>query len=375
MFRRVSSSVEPSVLISGHPSVPICGEGCPIDETTSRRVVFYGVLLTLGLLGWTAMIRMPGKSYAGPIPRLDASQEAIRDALRRDVDMLAGQIGERNLSRYGALQSAARALEVSLAAAGYAVRLNPYALNGRTVHNIEVELAGSDRPDEIVIVGGHYDSVEGSPGANDNATGVAAVLALARAFAESHPSRTLRFLAFVNEEPPYFQTEAMGSAVYATGCRQRHEKIVAMLSLETIGYYSAARGSQSYPFPFNLFYPSTGNFIGFVGNLASRGLVHEAVGSFRRRARHPSEGVATFPGVPGIGWSDQWAFWREGYPAVMVTDTAPFRYPFYHTPQDTPDKVQYDRLALVVAGLRGVVEDLAGLRPHRLARRKQDTRP
>ena len=187
---------------------------------------------------------------------------------------------------------------------------------------------------------------------------MAATLALARAFAGRHGERTLRLVFFVNEEPPHFQTASMGSWVHARRCRQRGEKVVAMLSLETIGYFSDEAGSQRYPAPFSLFYPSTGDFIAFVGNYASRRLVREVVGSFRRRARFPSEGGALPGFIPGIGWSDHWAFWQEGYPALMVTDTAPFRYPYYHSVYDTPDRLDYDRMARVVSGLEGVVEDL-----------------
>jgi Zn-dependent M28 family amino/carboxypeptidase len=226
--------------------------------------------------------------------------------------------------------------------------------------NVEAEIAGSERRDEVVIVGAHYDSVEGTTGANDNASGVAAMLALARTLAMRHPRTTLRFVAFANEEPPYFQTKDMGSVVYAERCKQRGERVVAMLSLETIGFYSDARGSQKYPPPLAALYPDTGNFIGFVGDRSSAALVRRAVATFRGATRFPSEGAALFAWLPGVGWSDQWSFWQAGYPAIMVTDTAPFRYPHYHTVADTPDKLDYDRMARVVTGLQRVVEDLAG---------------
>ncbi len=307
------------------------------------------------------MIRMPGKSYQGPIPPLTEGEGALREALRRDVEKLAGEIGERNVPRYRNLAAAADFLEDSFAKSGCDVRRQGYTVGGMTCDNIEVEIHGSDRADEIVIIGAHYDSVEGSPGANDNATGAVAVLALNRLFAGRKTSRTLRFVEFTNEEPPYFQSPKMGSLVYAKRCRKRGEKIVAMLCLETIGYYSDKRGSQSYPFPIGLIYPSTGNFIGFVGNTSSWRLVRDVVASFRHHAKYPSEGGALPGFIPGIGSSDHWAFWQHGYPAVMITDTAPYRYPYYHTPGDTSDRVQYDRVAQVVAGLERVVADIAGL--------------
>jgi len=221
----------------------------------------------------------------------------------------------------------------------------------------------TERADEIVIIGGHYDTVSFSPGANDNGTGAAATLELARLFAGKKPTRTLRFVEFVNEEPPFFWTDNMGSLVYAKRCKQRSEKVVAMLSLETMGYYSDKIGSQQYPLPFlGSIYPLQGNFIGFIANAASGSLVKDVVASFRRHTQFPSEGAALPGDISGVGWSDQWSFWQQGYPALMVTDTAPFRYPYYHTSEGTPDKVDFDRLARVVAGLERVIADLSGLR-------------
>jgi hypothetical protein len=146
----------------------------------------------------------------------------------------------------------------------------------------------------------------------------------------------------------------MGSLVYAKRCKDRGERIVAMLSLETIGFYSDVKGSQKYPPPLSLFYPSTGNFIGFVGDRSSTDLMRSVVKTFRATTRFPSEGAALFASLPGVGWSDHWSFWQVGYPGVMVTDTAPFRYPHYHTGADTPDKLDYE-LERVVGELVGVL--------------------
>jgi hypothetical protein len=315
----------------------------------------------VGVVAWgvPAMVWMPGESYSGPLEALGERETALRDALHRDVERLAGEIGERNLTRYPKLVEAADHVDASFAAVGYKVRRQGFTVDGKACDNIEVEISGTVEPDEIVIVGGHYDSVIGSPGANDNATGTAAVLALARAFASERPERTVRFVAFVNEEPPYFQTSKMGSLVYARGCRERGENVVAMLSLETIGYYRDGAGTQKYPFPLSLVYPSTGNFLAFVGNFGSRSLVRRTIATFRAKARFPSEGGALPGDIEGVGWSDQWSFWQHGYPGVMLTDTAVFRYPHYHTQQDTPDKVDYDRLARVVVGVERIVRDLA----------------
>jgi Peptidase family M28 len=304
--------------------------------------------------------RMPGRSHAGPLPPLEGEAVVLRDRLRGHVETLAGRIGERNLWRHEALTAAAQYVEGSLRAPGLTVHSQPFTVEGQTVRNLEVELPGSSRAGELVVVGAHYDSVLGSPGADDNATGVAAVLEIARACASRRLPRTLRLVAFVNEEPPFFLGEGMGSLHYARRLREEGRDVAAMLSLETIGCYFDRPGSQQYPFPFRFFYPDRGDFIAFVGNTASRALVRRAVASFRRHAAFPSEGLAAPGWITGVGWSDHWSFWQQGYEAVMVTDTALFRYPHYHADTDRPHEVDYDRLSRVVAGLMEVVAELAG---------------
>lgn len=314
------------------------------------------------------MIRMPDMHPIISIPPLTADQRALCAALKADVYTLAGEIGRRNvITRYEALCAAADTIERSLTTMGYQVRRQGYEINwlkGRPCYNLEAEIRGTVHPEDIVLIGAHYDSAEQTPGADDNASGVAAMLALARAFAGTHPERTLRFVALVNEEPPFFWTRDMGSLVYARQCRARNERIIAMLSLETLGYYSDEPGSQRYPIPLlGRIYPTTGNFVGFIGNIHSRSLVRSAVNSFRRAALCPAEAAFLPSWVTGVSWSDHWSFWRQGYPAIMVTDTALFRYRWYHTPDDTPDKLNYERMTLVVEGLKTVVSDLAGAHP------------
>ncbi len=299
---------------------------------------------------------MPGKnvSKAGP---LSADEVVLRDELRATVQKLAGEIGERNMWHYPQLNAAADFIEDSFSRAGLHPRRDSYELRGQACHNIAAEIRGA-RP-EIILIGAHYDSVFGSPGANDNGSGVAATLALARRFATRKTQHTMRFVAFVNEEPPYFLSGEMGSLVYAGRCKSRGDKISAMISLETIGYFSDAPNSQTYPSPgLGIFYPKVGNFIGFVSNVHSRTLLRRVIPLFRKHANIPSEGAALPAFIPGVSWSDQWSFWRNGYPAIMVTDTAPFRYPYYHSANDTPDKLDYDRFTRVVSGMEKVIEDL-----------------
>jgi len=299
---------------------------------------------------------MPGKNISKTTP-LSPDEIVLRGELHADVQKLAGEIGERNMWHYPQLNAAADFIEDSLSRAGLHPRRDSYEVRGQACHNIEAEIRGS-RP-EIILIGAHYDSVFGSPGANDNGSGVAAVLALARRFAGRKTEHTLRFVAFVNEEPPYFLSGEMGSLVYAGRCKTRGDKISAMISLETIGYFSDAPHSQIYPSrALGAFYPKVGNFIGFVSNVRSRALLRRVIALFREEAKIPSEGAALPWFVPGVSWSDQWSFWKHGYPGIMVTDTAPFRYPYYHSANDTPDKLDYDRFALVVSGMEKVIEGL-----------------
>jgi hypothetical protein len=313
------------------------------------------------------------------LPPLGETERNLKPRLEAHVAMLAGAIGERNAWKPEAMELAARYIETVFAESGFAPRRLPYTVSRAAVGgpfgfvgglaerlppeqthvNLEAEIAGGAKANEIVVVGAHYDSLFGTRGANDNATGVAAVLEIARALKDFKPARTLRFVAFANEEPPFFKSEAMGSRVYARAARMRGDDIVAMYSLETIGYYSAQPGSQRAPFPLGLFYPTIGNFVIFVGNFGSRALVESGVAAFRRATSFPAERFAGPAFIPGVDWSDQWSFWREGYPGVMVTDTAPYRYPHYHLDSDTPDKVDTESLARVVAGLVSVVRAAA----------------
>jgi hypothetical protein len=324
------------------------------------RIALGLTLLALLLLGARALLRMPGRSHRGPLPPLTQAEEEIRTALRAHVEELAGNIGERNLYRYEALVEAADFIQRTFESQGHQVARQRYEVSGHQVDNLEVEAARSDGSADVVVIGAHYDSVFGCPGANDNATGAAALLEIGRLLRGRAYPRTLRLVAFVNEEPPFFLSDRMGSFRYAQRCAERGESISAMLSLETIGYYSTAPRSQRYPFPLGLFYPSTADFIGFVGNLGSRSLVRQVVSSFRSHTAFPSQGTAAPAWIPGVGWSDHWSFWRFGYPAVMVTETALYRYAHYHTSEDTPDKIDYERTARVVAGLARVVDELAG---------------
>lgn len=341
------------------------------SRAAAIRLAVLFVLLTIsGFIGHACMISMPGRSYSGPLPPATDREMLVAAQIKSDVERLAGEIGARNRSRGRAYAAAADHIESRLRSMGYAVTRQPSPANDpdETPGNIIAEIRGAPAADgaapEVIIVGAHYDSYEDSPGADDNASGVAVVLALAESFMQrSTPApRTLRFVLFADEEPPFFQTEEMGSITYARACRAAGDRIVGMISVETVGWYSDAAGSQKYPPPLGALYPDTGNFIGFVSNPASRHFLREVIGTFRETTQFPSEGGA-LPGVlPGISWSDHWAFWQSGFPALMVTDSAPYRYPHYHTREDTPDKVDAGRTARVAVGLERVVAQLVEAR-------------
>ena len=292
------------------------------------------------------------------VPTPDVDFARLRNRLRQHVRALAEEIGERNVWRAEALDRAAAYLETSLRTFGYSVSRQEYRARGELVRNLEATLTGTRNPSSL-IVSAHYDSAIGCPGANDNATGIAAMLEIATACAGRSFASTLRFVAFVNEEPPFFQTDDMGSLVYARSLSERQQPVSGMLSLETIGCYSTVRGSQAYPFPLGPLYRSTGDFIAFVTNRKSRSFLQRLTAVFQQQTTLPFQAAALPAFVPGVAWSDHWAFWQQGFPGVMITDTGPFRYPHYHSSNDTPDKIDYETLTQLVAALSRTVLALA----------------
>jgi Zn-dependent M28 family amino/carboxypeptidase len=295
---------------------------------------------------------------------LTDDEHALARQLAAHITELASHIGARHVGVPQSLTLAAKYIADSLLHIGCDIEGQTFEVDGQDVSNISIELRGTARPDEILVIGAHYDTIPGCPGANDNASGIAALLEIARACRAVRLERTVRFVAFVNEEPPFFQTRAMGSLVYARGCRARGERVVGMCCLETVGYYSDAPRSQRYPVAgFSRVFPTTANFVAFVTNLRGRRWLRLATDAFRASTDFPLVSAALPSLVPGVALSDHWSFWKAGYPAVMVTDTAPFRYPHYHTPADTPDKLDCRSFARVVGGLAGMVHRLAGVDP------------
>jgi hypothetical protein len=279
------------------------------------------------------------------------TNEITATQLRQHVLHLAGTIGERNVFRPQALRAAQEYIEATWHGQGYEIVTQEYSVNGVRSANLEVTRTGVRYPEQIILIGAHYDSVYGSPGANDNGSGVATLLELSRLFVAVEPEKSVRFVAFTNEEPPFYTTDQQGSMVYARDARKRGDNIQFMVALETIGSYSNIPGSQSYPPLFRFFYPDQGNFIAFVSNFGSRHVMRKLVRAYQTSTDFPVEHVATFAAIPGISWSDHRSFWHQDYDAFMITDTAFYRYPYYHSSEDTPEKLNYDEFASMANGL------------------------
>ncbi|HTV22176.1 MAG TPA: M28 family peptidase [Polyangiaceae bacterium] len=328
-----------------------------------QRVLFYGGLAAAVAMATRYSTSMPGKSLSGALPAPTGTMEGIARELAMHVSTLAGTIGERNTGEEKSLERARDYIAAQLhhlpAPSSASIEIESIGPEGLDAENVIFELPG--QTSELVVVGAHYDSAPGTPGANDNATGVAVGLVLARRAVTQSYRHRLRFVFFANEEPHFFQNPGMGSLAHARGCRSRGEHIRAMLSLESLGYYSDEPKSQHYPWPIGLLYPDRGNFVAFVGNFSSRWLVRESIGTFRAAGTFPSEGAALPGWIAGVGWSDHWSFWQYNYPAIMVTDTAVYRDPNYHQPSDVVSNPSYEPMARVTLGLLEVITHLADM--------------
>jgi Zn-dependent M28 family amino/carboxypeptidase len=276
------------------------------------------------------------------------------NALRQHVYKLSHEVGDRSMFKFAQLEAAANYITKQLTSYGYKVEFQEYNVENKTVKNIIATKVGAKFPDKIIIIGAHYDTC-GNPGADDNASGISAVLELAKLLANVQTDCTIKFIAFVNEEPPFFKTQTMGSLVYAAKAKLQKENIQAVLILEMIGYFSNKLNSQSYPILFGPFYPNRGNYLGVIGNFGSRKLVKKVVTIFQQQTQFPIEGITTFGFVPGVDFSDHWSFWQVGYPAVMITDTGFYRNPNYHRSTDTYETLDYHSIAEIIQGLRSVL--------------------
>lgn len=301
---------------------------------------------------------MPGNSYLSSVSEPSKNELQISNNLLEVVRTLSVDIGERNIENIENFNKASNYIKTKLKSYGYAPESNSYNYKKYTIENIYTVKPANIKTDKVIIVGAHYDSLSGTVGANDNASGVAVLLELARILKDEKLNTNIHFVAFANEEPPYFKTEKMGSLVYAKKSRQQGINIVAMYSLETMGAYYDNKGSQKYPYPLGQYYPDTANFIAFVSDTKSRKLLKNSVKIFRDSAKIPSEGLSAPENIEGVSWSDHWSFWQAGYPAIMITDTAPFRYKHYHQITDTYEKIDFIRMSRVTSGISQMLQQI-----------------
>lgn len=277
--------------------------------------------------------------------------------LRDVVTVLARDIGVRTYRDLDRLERTARYLSEQFSSFGCRILRQPFLFKGNTYYNIIVETRGTHRPEDILVIGAHYDTVRTTPGADDNASGVAGLLALAREFANAKPALSVRFAAFCLEEPPAYRTGNMGSYQYARSLHEGRERVAGMICLEMIGYFCDRAGSQHYPIPLmSAVFPKAGNYISLVGNLRSRSFTRAVAKYFQKATDLPAVTLNAPLIVPGIDFSDHWSFNQFGYEALMVTDTAFYRNPHYHAPSDLPETLDYQRMAKVVEGIAGVVK-------------------
>lgn len=317
------------------------------------------LILFIGAAVWYAIV-FPLQPLTSALPPLTGAEHDLAARLRTHIEAVASR--PHNLHHVHDLEAAAVAIESALRRANLQPSAQVYEVNGRPVRNIEVEFAPRtlDRTTPTLIIGAHYDSADDSPGANDNGTGVAALIELARALTAFSPKRhRIRLVFWVNEEQPWGKTPAMGSWRHAKALVESGERVAGVIALETLGYFSDRPGSQEFPFPFGWIYPDRGNFVAFVGLPGSRSFLRRSLSAFRAHAQFPSIGGVVPGFVPGADLSDHWAYREFGMPALMITDTAPFRNPYYHTPDDLPGTVDYESLARITVGLTRMVKDIA----------------
>lgn len=309
------------------------------------------ILVLAGAWFW---LTQPLFSRAQPSPVRTVDPARLEAHVRK----LSVELSPRDVGHTDNLDRTAAYVATELRQTGATVAEQTYRVEGASFRNIIADFGPETT--ERIVVGAHYDAAGALPGADDNASGVAGLIELARLLSSQPPPMRVELVAFSTEEPPYFRTTGMGSSVHAESLRNANVKVRAMLSLEMIGYFSDASGSQQFPVGIlGALYPATGNFIGVVGRVGDGLLARRIKSAMRIAAPLPVYSISAPSFVPGIDFSDQLNYWHAGYDAVMITDTAFYRNRNYHTAQDTPEKLDYKRMALVVEGVYAAVNDLS----------------
>lgn len=293
---------------------------------------------------------------SGATPNMERTVDP--SLLEAHVRKLSVELGPRDESHIENLDRVAAYIKSEFSQTGASVSEQPYRVQGKSYRNVVAQFGPESA--ERIVVGAHYDTAGPLPGADDNASGVAGLIELARLLGRQQPPMRVELVAFSLEEPPYFRTTGMGSSVHAESLRTQNVRVRAMFSLEMIGYFSDAANSQRFPIGvLGALYPSTGNYIAVVGRLSDGFLVRRTKAAMRHAAPLPVYSINAPSFVPGVDFSDQLNYWHAGYGAVMITDTAFYRNFNYHTAEDTAEKLDYKRMAMVVEGVYAAVWELA----------------
>lgn len=330
-----------------------------------RLIAWWGIILVLCChLNVSALGKVPEEntdSGRAMTDSPDINKTEIEKNLKKTVSTLSKDIGSRGCLQTEALNQTIDYITSELTDYSYSVSLQPYDVEGKIYKNISVEIKGRKTPEKIIVIGAHYDTVTGTPGADDNASGVAGLLELARLLRNEPLDKTVRFVAFTLEEPPFFRSKFMGSHIYAQSLNDNNEDVEGMICLEMIGYFTDKPGSQVFPLSlFKLMYPDAGNFIMFASNFRSKKFLARVKDGFKKGSVLPVESISAFSLIPGVDFSDHRSFWEFGYNALMVTDTAFYRNPHYHEIGDILETLDYERMSEVVLGLKSAIEKLAG---------------
>lgn len=299
-----------------------------------------GALVT----GWAVLTQPFVIPVAITPPPVDAAR------LEAHVRMLSETLHPRSAAEPVRLDAAASYVQRELSRAGAVVAEQRYEADGQPVRNLVARFGPAHGP--LLVIGAHYDSHGHTPGADDNASGVAGLIELARLLAASPPPRPVELVAYTLEEPPHFRRDTMGSAQHARALKQAGRDVELMISLEMIGTFSDAPGSQRYPIAaLQWIYPDRGDFIAIVARVADAGATRRLKAAMRGATPLPVHSMNATARIPGVDFSDHLNYWAEGWTAVMVTDTAFERNPHYHRAEDTAEKLDYRRMAQVVQGV------------------------
>ncbi|MCX6996770.1 MAG: M28 family peptidase [Kiritimatiellaeota bacterium] len=277
--------------------------------------------------------------------------------LREHVEILSQRFHPRDWQHRDHLDRCADYIAQQFGQAGAAVEFQPFTAGGHPYRNVIGRFPAGQGP--CVVVGAHYDACGEMPGADDNASGIAALIELAHLLGRQAPTSAVELVAYVLEEPPFFRTEYMGSALHAKSLAGDQARVRGVIVLEMVGCFKDERGSQSFPMLLlRLMYPSRANFIAVASRWDQGDWIKKVKAGMQGATDLPVYSIRAPAVLPGIDFSDHLNYWPYGFKALMVTDTAFYRNKAYHSPADTPDKLDYHRMAKVVVAVFGAIGSL-----------------